>query len=207
MQWRSRGLLRGVIAAAVIVSFVPAAVAVAHSGPGRSNGRGGGFGRHHPRYYRASGWVVPSANATTLTVEDSQGRTQSFAVTTSTKYTYADGSSATAADASPYHVADVTGTAPTTSGGNPVATRVVIQLADVDGIVKSDTSGTLTVIDAEGFTRQISTRLGDVHAAPHHRQLRQHRRRQHRRRAGQDRRGRDHARRNARSGLAGELLS
>ena len=150
-----RGLLRGAIAAVAIASFVPAAVAVAHSGPDR----GAGFGRHHQRYYRASGWVVPSANATTLTVRSFQGRSQSFVVNTGTKYTYADGSSATAANATPYHVVNVIGTAPTTSGGNPVATRVVIQLADVDGVVKSDTSGTLTVVDSEGFTRQISTAL------------------------------------------------
>jgi hypothetical protein len=152
MHSRQR-LLRAAIVAVAVASLLPAAVAVAHSGPNR----GAGFGHHHQRYYRASGWVFPSANATTLTVRSFQGRAQSFAVTTSTKYAYADGSSATAADATPYHVVSVIGTAPTTSGGNPVATRVVIQLAAIDGVVKSDTSGALTVVDNDGFTRQIST--------------------------------------------------
>jgi hypothetical protein len=152
-----RGLLRGAILAAVTASLVPAAVAVAHSGPAHGFGSGNGFGRQHQRVFHASGWVVPSANATTLTVRGFNGRSQSFTVNTSTKYTYADGSSATAANATPYHVVNVTGTAPTTTGGSPVATRVVIALATVEGIVKSDTAGTLTVVDNEGFARQVST--------------------------------------------------
>jgi hypothetical protein len=146
-----RRIFRSAIAIALVASLTTAAVALAHSGPGN------GFGHHHIRYYRASGWVVPSANATTLTVEDLQGHKYSFVVATSTKYLYANGSSATASDAAPYHVVVVTGTAPTTSGGNPVASTVVIQLAEVEGIVKSDSGGTLTVVDTEGFTRQIST--------------------------------------------------
>lgn len=151
MHSRYGRILRGVIAAAAIASLVPAAVAFAHGG------RGHGFGRHHQRVFHASGWVVPSANATTLTVREFHGRSQSFAVNTSTKYSFADGSSATAADATPYHVVSVSGTAPTTSGGTPVATRVVIQLATVAGVVKSDTGGTLTVVDNQGFAHQVST--------------------------------------------------
>jgi len=146
-----RRIHRGAIAVAAIASLTTAAVAMAHSRPGN------GFGHHRVHYVRASGWVVPSANATTLTVRDLQGRAHSFAVTTSTKYVYANGSSATAGDAGPYHVVDVTGTPPTTSGGNPAATSVVIQLAEIEGIVKSDSGGTLTVADTQGFTREIST--------------------------------------------------
>lgn len=147
-----RGIVRAVIAAVAIASFAPAAVALAH--PGQD--RGPGFGLSHQRVYHASGWVVPSDSATTLTVRSFKGRSQSFALSTSTKYTYANGSSATAAAATPYHVVNVAGTAPT-SGGNPVASRVVIALASAGGIVKSDTSGTLTVVDSQGFSRQIST--------------------------------------------------
>jgi hypothetical protein len=148
-----RGIIRGVIAAVAVGSLVPAAVAMAHSG----SDHGPGFGHHHQRYYRASGWVVPSANPATLTVRTFRGRLKSFAVTSSTTYSYGNRSSATAADAAPYRVVDVWGTAPTTSGGNPVASRVVIQLADIYGVVKAETGGTLTVADGDGFTRQIST--------------------------------------------------
>ena len=151
-----RGIIRGALAAVVLASLVPAAVAVAHSGPDRRLG----FGRHrhhHHDHYRARGWVVPSASSMTLTVRTFAGRLRSFVVSTATTYEYRHGGSATAADAAPYRIVHVRASAPTTSGGNPVATRVVIDLADVSGLVTSDAGGSLTVADGDGFTRQIST--------------------------------------------------
>jgi hypothetical protein len=74
---------------------------------------------------------VPSA--TTLTLRDGAGRVHSFAVNSTTKYVYSDRSVATGTDAKPNRIVKVHATAPLTSGGNPVAQRVVIQLAAVAG--------------------------------------------------------------------------
>jgi hypothetical protein len=152
-----RRALRAATATAVVASLATTAVAVAQSGPSNWLRDHDGFGRHHVRYYRAHGWVVPSANATTLTVEDLQGRKHAFTVSTATKYEYSNGSAATASNAGPYQVVEVSATMPTTSSGNPVASTVVIRLTEIEGVVKSDTASTLTVADTQGFTRQIST--------------------------------------------------
>jgi hypothetical protein len=128
-----------------------AAVAAAHGGPGQNHGHRGGH------YYRANGWVTAAPSATTLTVRDAAARSESFALTSSTAYRYANGATADAADVTVNEIVSVTATAPTTSGGNPVAQNVVIQLATLVGMVKSDSSGTLTVIDDEGFTRTVKT--------------------------------------------------
>jgi hypothetical protein len=150
--------LRVVLLMTAVAMLSTAAVALAHEpshGPGHGHARGHGHGFLH--HYGASGWVTPAANATTLSVRDGAGKVHSFAVNSTTKFAYADGSSATAANATPGRVVSVTATAPTSTGGNPVAKRVVIRLAEVAGEVTSNTGGLITLADSQGFTRTVDT--------------------------------------------------
>ncbi|TMK41294.1 MAG: hypothetical protein E6G56_05390 [Actinobacteria bacterium] len=144
-----RRLLRLTIAVAVLASLATAAVATAR------HGRGDSPGRHYARY-GATGWVT-AHDGSTLTLRDSRARSHSFALSSSTSYSYADGSAATGANVTPNTVVRVRATAPTTSGGNPVAQSVVIQLARIGGLVQSDSGGTLNVVDDHGFARVIRT--------------------------------------------------
>ena len=146
-------VLRVALALAAVGSLATAAVAVAQPG----HGRGYSPYHRHVRYVRATGWVTASPSATTLTLRDFQARAQSFTLTTSTRFLYSNGAAAKASNATPNTIVNVTATAPTTSGANPVAQTVVIQLAQVNGMVKSDTGGTVTVIDTQGFTRAVDT--------------------------------------------------
>ena len=146
-------VLRVALALAAVGSLAMAAVALAQPGHGRAY-----FPYHrHVRYVRATGWVTASPSATTLMLRDFQARAHSFALTTSTRFLYSDGVGAKASNATPNSVVNVIATVPTTSGGNPVAQTVVIQLAQVNGMVKSDSSGTVTVVDTQGFTRALRT--------------------------------------------------
>src|ERR1700690_3334817 len=108
---------------AAAASLTVAAVATAQGGPSRGPGRQG------PRYYRATGWATAAPSATTLTLRDFEARSESFALNSSTRFRYANGASATAADVTTDKIVAVTATAPSTSGGSPVAQTVVIQLA------------------------------------------------------------------------------
>jgi len=140
------------LAVVALASLSTTAVAVAHGDHGRN---GSGFGHH--RYYVATGWVQPSPNVTTLTVRDFGGSLHSFAVNSSTKYVYANGTTATAANATPNTIVTVRGTAPATSGGNPVAQRVVLALAQIAGEVTSNSGGKIGLADEQGFTRTVNT--------------------------------------------------
>jgi len=140
------------LAFVALSSLSTAAVALAHGDHGR---HGFGFGQH--RNYVATGWVQASPNVTTLTVRDFGGSLHSFAVNSSTKYAYANGTSATAADATPNTVVTVRGTAPATSGGNPVAQQVVIALAQISGEVTSNSGGKIILADEQGFMRTVNT--------------------------------------------------
>lgn len=144
---RGRGLRLSLLVVA-IASLSMAAVALAH-------GERHGFA--YKRHYGTTGWVNGSSNATTLTVRDAGGRLHGFAVTTATKYVYSDGSGAMVTDAKPNRIVKVRATPPATSGGNPVAQRVVIQLAELAGEVTSNAGGTLTIADGQGFTRTVNT--------------------------------------------------
>lgn len=135
----------GLLVAAVSSASV-AAVAVANkSHPGKT---------HHQR--TVSGWVR-SNDGTTLEVRDGRARLHSYALTTSTKYVFEDGSAATSGAAKPGAVVVVKSTAPTTKGGDRVAKRVIVKLARVDGLVQSNAGPAMTVLDKEGSTRTIDT--------------------------------------------------
>lgn len=159
--WTRLRVLHLAVAAVVAGSLATAAVAAAHIGPA-----GHGFRGH--RYYTATGWVSPSSNATTLAVTNAGGKVSKFAVSTTTKYTYANGKAATAANATPGAVVTVRATAPTSKGANPAAKSVTIQLARISGLVKSDSAGTLSVVDAQGFTRTIDTGSSTTCSQPRH---------------------------------------
>ena len=149
MLFRTRlRVLHLALAAALVGSLVTAAVATAHRGHGLQ------------RNYVATGWVSTTSNATTLAVTTASGRVSKFAINAGTKYAYANRKAATAANATPGAVVTVRATPPTTSGGNPVAKNVTIQLARIGGLVKSDSAGTLSVVDTQGFTRTVDTGSG-----------------------------------------------
>ncbi len=162
MLYARKRILQLAVLLAAVGSLTVAGVAMAHGGPGH-HARGVTHHRAiHHHYYYATGWVTASPSATTLSVRSLSGRAQSFAITTSTKFVYGGGGSATAADARLGAVVSVRGTAPTTSGGNPVATKVIIGLGQITGMVLSDSSGTLKVADTQGFTRTVATTSSSV---------------------------------------------
>ena len=142
----SRVFRAGLLAVA-LASLPITAVALAH-------GRSDFPGRHLANY---SGWVDSSSTASTLVIRNFRGTLHSFDVNSGTSYFSSDGSSATAANATPNTVVDVRSTAPTTSGGNRVAQRVVIRLASLAGEVTSDVGGVIKIADTQGFTHVINT--------------------------------------------------
>src|SRR2546422_11258159 len=83
---------------------------------------------HKPHQFGAAGWVT-SNTGSTLTLRDIHARAHTFDTNSNTKYRYEDGTAATSANAHPGAVVQVHATGPTTSGGNPVAKPVVIDVA------------------------------------------------------------------------------
>ena len=139
---------RTVLIAALVVAIASVsavAVAAAHHS---------GHAAHHHQF-GAAGWVTDNSGST-LTLRDGRARAHTFDTPSTTKFVYQDGSAATSADAKPGTVVSVRATKPTT-GGNPVAKRVVIHLAHLAGLVQSNTGGVITIHDAQGFTRSINT--------------------------------------------------
>ncbi|MBV9212836.1 MAG: hypothetical protein JOZ25_04225 [Actinobacteria bacterium] len=111
---------------------------------------------HHHAHRASTGWVRSNDGAT-LTIRNARAKSESFQLTTTTKYRFANGSAATSSDAKPGAVVTVRSSAPTTTGGNRVADRVVIHLARESGLVQSNTGGVITIVDQQGFTRSIDT--------------------------------------------------
>lgn len=142
--------LRYTLAIVAIGSLGTAAVAFAHDNQGQ---QGNAWAYGH--YYRTTGWVT-SFSGSTLTVEKFNGHQQSYVVSGTTTYKYADRSSATSTNVKKGEVVTVNGTRPTTSGAKPNAKQVIIALAQVGGMLTSNSGTTLTVTDAQGFTRTIS---------------------------------------------------
>jgi hypothetical protein len=140
---------RTVLIAALVVaigSVSAVAVAAAHHS---------GHAAHHHQF-GAAGWVTANGGST-LTLRDGRARSHTFDTPSTTKFVYSDRSAATSADAKPGTVVSVRATKPTTTGGNPVAKRVVIHLAHLAGLVQSNTGGVITISDTQGFTRSINT--------------------------------------------------
>ena len=149
MHWklsRRTALIAALVLAIASVSAVT--VAAAH--------RGGHKLAKHQHQFGAAGWVTDNTGST-LTLRDGRARSHTFDTNASTKFVYQDGSAATSADAPPGTVVSVRAGKPTTTGGNPVAKRVVIHLAHESGLVKSNTDGVITIYDTQGFTRSINT--------------------------------------------------
>ena len=130
-----------------IASVSAVAVAAAHRGHAA---------RHHHHQFGAAGWVTDNTGST-LTLRDGRARSHTFDTDANTKFVYQDGSAATSSDAKQGTVVSVRATKPTTTGGNPVAKRVVIHLAHEAGLVQSNTGGVITIYDTQGFSRSINT--------------------------------------------------
>lgn len=146
-HFRRRRALRAGLLAVALASLSVTAVALAH---GRSDAQ--------PRRYASnSGWVDSSSTTSMLVIRSFRGKLRSFDVGTGTSYFYSDGSSASAANATPNNVVNVQSTAPTTSGGNRVAQRVIIRLATLTGVVTSNIGGVIKIADTQGFTHVVNT--------------------------------------------------
>jgi hypothetical protein len=148
---RSRAF-RACVLAVALASLSITAVALAHGRDHR--GQGDFHARHFANY---SGWVDSSSSASTLVIRNFRGKLRSFDVGSGTSYFYSDGSSASAANATPNTVVNVKSTAPTTSGGNRVAQRVIIRLASLAGEVTSNVGGVIKIADTQGFSHVINT--------------------------------------------------
>ena len=109
-----------------------------------------------PHKFDARGWVT-SNTVGTLSLRDFHARAHNFTTNPNTKYKYEDGTTATADNAQPGAVVRVHATKPTTKGGNPVAKVVVIDVAELVGLVKTNSGNTMTIYDRQGFTRTIDT--------------------------------------------------
>ena len=138
-------LIAALVVAIASVSAV--AVATAHKSHASAN---------HHKHYGAAGWVTGN-DGSTLTLRDGRARAHKFDENSNTKFVYQNGAAATSADAKPGVVVSVRATKPATTGGNPVAKRVVIHVARLAGLVQSNTAGVITISDTQGFTRSIST--------------------------------------------------
>ena len=114
-------LIAALVVAIASVSAV--AVATAHKSHASAN---------HHKHYGAAGWVTGN-DGSTLTLRDGRARAHKFDENSNTKFVYQNGAAATSADAKPGVVVSVRATKPATTGGNPVAKRVVIHVARLAG--------------------------------------------------------------------------
>ena len=147
---RRTALLAALVVAIASVSAV--AVATAHRSASA----------HHHHQFGAAGWVTDNTGST-LTIRDGHARSHTYDTPSTTKFVFHDGSAATSADAKVGTVVSVRATKPTTTGGNPVAKRVVIHLAHLAGLVQSNAGGVITIYDTQGFTRSINTSGATCH--------------------------------------------
>ncbi len=128
---------------------VASVAGAAGHGRGRSHDNGGG-GDH------AAGYVM-AMTATTLNVESAGGVTTTYTISPTTTYTL-DGRAATAALLVVGDRVEVA-TAP---GAPTTATSVNIDLAEIRGLVLSNSGSTILVIGPEGFTRTIQAGASTV---------------------------------------------